>query len=353
MPEKKKQHFVSKFLLKRFSSDDEKAFINLHNLKSGKAINVPIKPQAQEEYYYGSDLILENYLETTEVKAALVIEEMLIKGCVPPFDDLKFQELLHFIMLYEWRTKASVDQTEEYLNAMFREVSKYDSRLKAFDFDKHRLKHKEPAAFNLSYYMDSWVVAADLIPFLLVNLTEKHFIMSDNPLIKYNPFMQHRQSYWASASILSKGLIYLFPLSPRHYIMLVDPTTYDVKSNEADLIAITDESDIDQINILQAISADQNIYFAAPEQENYIASLAKEAAKNKIDKLQTQLLNNPQKPGSNSLFAYQLVHKLEFFFSFIREGKEAGAYDTNEKLFHPRNQAIVDHVMNMKDKSFE
>jgi hypothetical protein len=178
MPEKKKQHFVSRFLFKRFSSDDEKSFINLYNLKSGKGINVPIKPQAQEEYYYGSDLILENYLETTEVKAALVIEEMLTKSWVPPFDDLKFQELLHFIMLYEWRTKASVDQTEEYLNAMFKEVSKYDSRLKAFDFDKHRLKHKEPAAFNLSYYMDSWVVAADLIPFLLVNLTEKHFTLN-------------------------------------------------------------------------------------------------------------------------------------------------------------------------------
>jgi hypothetical protein len=160
--------------------------------------------------------------------------------------------------------------------------------------------------------------------------------------------MQRRQSYWASSSILSKGLIYLFPLSPWHYIMLVDPATYDVKSNEADLIAITDESDIDQINLLQAISADQNIYFAAPEQKNYIANLVKEALKNKIDKLETQLLNNPQKPGSKSLFAYQMIHKLEFFFSFIREGKEACAYDTNEKLFHPRNKAIVDYVINIE-----
>lgn len=351
MPEKKKQHFVSKFLYKRFATDAAQLLINLYQTKSNKIIyDIPLKDQSQEDYYYGSDLIFEEYLGITESAAAPVIEEMIANEYVPRSEDLKFRQLLHFIMLYEWRTKASVQNTENYLNEMFREVAKYDARLKPFDFENNRLKHKEPAAFNLAYYMESWVVATDLEPFLLINLTDQLFVISDNPLIKYNPYMQDRTCYWASNSILSKGLIYLFPISPRHYIMLIDPATYDVLSTENNLIIIEDSSDVDQINLLQGITADRNLYFTIPEQEDYLKDLAGKIANNKIDKVEKQLLDNPKKPGSKSLFAYQLYHKLSFFFSFIRTGEAAKIYDTSKQLFHPRNQNMVDFVQDLSDK---
>ncbi|MBB6130021.1 DUF4238 domain-containing protein [Mucilaginibacter lappiensis] len=350
MPEKKKQHYVTRFLFKRFSSNPDQTQIHLYNLKTNTIIpNVAIKPQAQEAYYYGSDKVFENYLETTEVKAALIIEEIISGQCLFQAGNPKFIQLLHFIMLYEWRTKASVDQTQNYLNSMFREISKYDSRLKDIDFEKYRLIHKEPAAFNLSYYMDSWVVASDLIPFLLINETDQDFIMSDNPLIKYNPFMQKRACYWASNSILSKGIIYLFPLSTRYYIMLVDPETYEVFSTENDLIPIKNQSDINFINLLQCISADQNLYFAKIADENYVKKIAADAREYKIDKLVNQLLDNPEKPGIKTPFLYQLLHQLDFFFSFIRENKEAMEYNTENKLLHPRSQEILDYVLSLKN----
>lgn len=162
--------------------------------------------------------------------------------------------------------------------------------------------------------------------------------------------MQERFCYWASNSILSKGLIYLFPISPRHYIMLIDPATYDVCTTENNLIIIDDNSDVDQINLLQAIAADRNLYFTIYEQQDYLKELATQTRNNKINKVEKQLLDNPQKTGSKSLFAYQLYHKLQFFFSFIRVGKEAQIYDTSKRLFHPRNQYIVDFIQNLGDK---
>ncbi|MEJ2901516.1 DUF4238 domain-containing protein [Pedobacter panaciterrae] len=348
---KKKQHFVSQFLIKKFAIDQERKFVHLYNRKTDTVVNhALIKTQAQENYYYGNDLTFEEFLSVTEERAAPVIAEILESGLIPKIGDKRYSYLLHFVMLYHSRTKAQVDHTEENLNATLKALSKYDSSLQQLNLDELRLKHPEPAAFNLACFMDDWVVTADLHAFLLTNHTGKDFFLSDNPLITFNPFMQKRKYYWAANSHLSKGLILLFPLSPDHYLMLIDPYSYDVKCTAENRIHVDKASDLYNINLLQSVSADKNLYYRIAQEEAYIKSLAMEGLRNKKSKLISELVPCPGKPEAKCLFSYHLAHTLNLSFSFIRESEEAKAYDVTKQRDHPRNQEIVDWMKQVRLK---
>lgn len=54
MPDHQRQHYVPKFYLKWFSSNERQ--INLYNWKSGKTIfNASLKEQCYRDYFYGAD----------------------------------------------------------------------------------------------------------------------------------------------------------------------------------------------------------------------------------------------------------------------------------------------------------
>jgi hypothetical protein len=343
MPEKKKQHYVSQFLLRNFSCEASEDLINFYDRKSDRTHRqAVIKTQAQEKYFYGEDLTFENFLGITEKKAAPVIREIFETGKLPPKEDIRYKRLLHFIMLYSFRTKAATEHTEDYLNAMMREYAKYSDELGQIDWNEYRLSHPEPGAMNLAYYMDNWVVGADLEPLLLVNLTNKDFFISDDPLIQYNPFMQSRKCYWNANSLMNKGLILLFPLHPKWYIMLYDPCVYDVLVSR-DLVVVDKSSDVYKINLLQTVYADRFVYFSDSLNERYVRNMAQDGGKRKLNKYIHKEVRHPE-TGRPALFSYYLPHKIDFYFSFMRDGKEAKDYDVHSKLEQVRSQEIIDWV---------
>jgi hypothetical protein len=343
MPENKIQHYVSQFTLRHFSCDANKEIINVFDRKSSKIIYATaIKKQAQESYFYGVDLSLEKYLKAIEDKAAPVIKEIIETGKLPHKDEIEYKRLLHYIMLYAFRTKAASNKVEENLNDTFREFAKYDNELAKIDWDNLRLRHSEPSAFNLSYNLDNWVVGADLESCLLVNLTDVDFYISDNPLVIYNPFMRKRKKFWNANSLLDKGLILLFPLSPKLYLMLFDPGIYDILISE-DLVGIDDFNDIYKLNLLQAVTGERFLYFPDSIGEDYLRKLASDAQQQMKNKFINQKILHPD-TGKLSLFSYFLPHEIDFYFSFIRDGSYARSYDVSKELSHPRNQEIVDWV---------
>ncbi|MGQ7856597.1 DUF4238 domain-containing protein [Pedobacter sp. WC2501] len=345
MAYKKKQHYISQFLLKNFSNNGERKYIHLFDRDSGRHVsNAPISTQAQSDYFYGSDLAFEEYLGMTEDRTAPILKDILAKLVIPNFDDKSYRYLLHFIALYQWRTKASVKHTEDYINNSLKSLSEYDVRLKEIDFNKYRLKHSEPAAFNLASFMDMWVVAADLEAFLLVNHTRKDFIISDNPLVIFNPFMQARKRYWNANNTINKGLILLFTISPSCCLMFLDRQTYDVRANESNQIHVFKASDVYNVNLLQSVSADSILYFSDEDQRRYIESIALEGKKNKKAVFISELVPCPDKPTVKCMFSYQLEHKLSLGFSFVREGEEARKYDVNKSFDHIRTPEIRDWI---------
>ncbi len=348
MPENKKQHYISKLLLKKFASDKDKKSFNVYNRKTNTPLlNIPIESQAQKDYFYGKDGDFEKFLGITEDRVAPIIEEIVVKNLLPSFGSQFYSFLLHFIMLYQWRTKANVDKTEEMINEEFVKLARNNPDFKETNY---RIKHPEPAAFNLATFMDGWVVTGDLIPYLVKNLTGKEFILSDNPLVTYNPFMQKRECYWAANSILSKGLTMLFPLSPFYCLLFVDSQFYDVKSTEQNLIYLENRRDIDLINLLQTISADNNLYFSSENQTDYVSMMSKQGLEQKKNELTNKIIPNPANSNSFLQLSYTIKHDIKQYFSFLRESKIAKEYKTDGILRHPRNEEIVHWIDKMVHK---
>jgi len=83
MAKNKKQHYVSRFYLKRFSKN--KKSISLYNLKSERKFDeAKLKTQAYRDYFYGKDLVLEGLLGDIEKDAAYLFRQIDELGSLPP-----------------------------------------------------------------------------------------------------------------------------------------------------------------------------------------------------------------------------------------------------------------------------
>ncbi|MVT09508.1 DUF4238 domain-containing protein [Chitinophaga tropicalis] len=344
MAEKKKQHYVSQFLLRKFGNKDNATMINAYNLKIGKLIMpTAIKGQAQDKFYYGEDLTFENFLSVVEERAAPIIHRICEENTVAFGERKEYSFLLHYLMLYSFRTKANVNKTFDHLNSMFKEIAPYISDFENIDFEHLRLSHPEPAAYNLAYFMDNWVVCADLELFLIINDTEEDFIISDNPLVNFNPLMLRRSAYHLAEGLLNKGLILFLPVSPKHCLMLCDPWAYDVYC-AGNTVTLDNIDDLNNINTLQAISADQNIYFTDGTDVQQLVATATKAGSLRENRTISEIIDHPQQKGVKQQFGYYVSHRFCPELSFLREGKEASVYNINEHSDYTRNKEIVDWI---------
>ena len=83
-PKKKEQHFVPKFYLKYFSINSLEKELGIFNIASSKFIpNGKLKKQGYKDYFYGSDLKIENILSKLEGEAASIIKSIINENIVP------------------------------------------------------------------------------------------------------------------------------------------------------------------------------------------------------------------------------------------------------------------------------
>ena len=106
MATKKKQHFVSQFLMRHFSVASNTKIINLYNRETNKLIqDAPINSQAQESYFYGEDAIFEDYLSAVENRASPILKRIVEEHILPDYKQ-KDYEHLHLGL---WHTEQGED----------------------------------------------------------------------------------------------------------------------------------------------------------------------------------------------------------------------------------------------------
>jgi hypothetical protein len=349
MAEKKKQHFVSQFLLKNFSSENNSVLINLYNRNIDKLVlNATIRTQAQKKYFYGIDPSIEDYLSNNESKASLIFKQLIEGGLLPDYKNKDYGCLLHFIMLNAFRTKKSVNNTEERVNLLMKEFAQYFPELQKIDFEKYRIVHPEPAAFNIASYIDNCVITYDLNSAIITNTTESDFIVSDNPFITYNPLMLKRGFYDLASGLANKGLIILFPISTKKYLILYDSWAYE--TNEVNQnIEVTNTEDIYNINLLQSISCDEIIYFSNSIDSEEVKKLANLGFEKKDDSFINDIIDHPQIKGKKLLCSFYLEHKISLELSFIKEKEFLMNCNDLNLLSGARNKEIEDWL-NMDKK---
>ncbi|MBE5123375.1 DUF4238 domain-containing protein [Vibrio parahaemolyticus] len=273
MEKKKKQHYVPRFYLKNFSSDESGKSLNVYNISSNRYIsNGNLKNQCYEPYFYGKDLIIENAFSIIEGKAATILKNLLGKTNFPkPFSEEHYVLLLFTLLQYA-RTKGAEVALKEFIDKVTKFLLEQTGKFEEGDFDKFTIEANNTIAWNLKFMAESIHIAMDLKYKVINNKTGIDFITSDNPVIFYNQaFFEYKG--FSSIGLGSKGLQVLLPISPDKYLIFYDADFYkigDRKSNYTDLV---DVRDVHELNKLQWLNSLQNLYYSSPDSKNELTNV--------------------------------------------------------------------------------
>lgn len=257
---KRKHHFVPRFYLKAFQS--ERGRIHLYNLKRSLPVeNASLRDQCYKRKFYGTNDLLENEIAKLEGCIAPVLKSIATKGEVPRFDSDGYLTLLSFVAMQALRTPTSADQVNQIVDKMMKQAHSSGIDLPDVDIEAMRFGFDDPVLMSLGLLQWMLMNISDLRAQLIVSPYEV-FITSDNPVFRYNQYCEGIQ-HMGTTGFLQCGIQFFVPLSPRHQLVLYDSKTYNVKlPNRLSGIRRPKQSDIDNLNKMQLISANENVYFS-------------------------------------------------------------------------------------------
>ena len=214
------------------------------------------------------------------------------------------------------------------------------------------LDHLELIAFVLSMIPESMEYISDLKHHLVVSHDEA-FITSDSPVYIYNQYCEGIRDRGITG-LTSRGLQMFVPLSPHLILILYDGWAYKVRSltdRRACRSFAKRRSDIDQLNLVQMLSAERNVYFAGWEQRKDIESLLPAFQRVKLEDPQSARAfqeNNDLKGSLFVTFERMVDMSLNLSFLAIRNNvneiplqRRADLYRvTRERVMSRRNHEL-------------
>lgn len=264
---KKNNHFVPRSYLKRFSSLNKKQ-IALYNIKSGTVVvNAPIKSQCSKDYFYTKNPIYEEKFQEIE-DAQLSLINSIIEEKSPPKPDMSFKpwrDLLACVMFQAGRTASQVVHADHFLNqlgkAMLRHQFEREGNAELLEYlPDVTLSTTNAVLDSIMQHLIMHPLLSDLECVLLLNETSEDFLTSDHPVALCNSIPSIRPG-GASLGFASRGLIVVYPISPRASLMFSDPEVYRINSQKR-LLSIYKKHDIVELNLMQFGNAYENVYFS-------------------------------------------------------------------------------------------
>jgi hypothetical protein len=269
-----RNHYVPQFYLRYFSNNGKS--VGLYNLETHKYVpHASIAEQACVKDLYGKDPTLESWFCKKERTWAKIIKEIIQKETIPQ-DPKDYLELLNFILLADARTKKMADSQNELIDNLAKitiEMQRYH-KVHNLTTEGMRITWDIPNYYPIITACEMVQILLDLQMILIINNSNKSFITTDNPVVKYNQMFVKRR-YFRNAGYGHMGTQIFVPLSPRYCICVYDPIIYDVDVNKNKTIDIKSTSQITEINKLSLLNADKVIFFNNNEKESHIKSLVK------------------------------------------------------------------------------
>jgi hypothetical protein len=210
--------------------------------------------------------------------------------------------------MYTMMARFALKMQEPRLKKEIGEEKYEEMAKKGLGIDKFRMKIKHPELESIRNGQNEAPVLADLCMKVLVNKTDVEFITSDSPVVLFNQWCQEWQ-LGGNEGYASSGLQIFFPISNHHTIVFYDNMVYVAKKGDQ-AIDITSLDDIQAINSLQLLSADENLYYSGDLR-----------TKEMIDKLPLHLHKPPEEA-----FTYQRSVAVD-----MKPGKRAELLVTNSR----------------------
>lgn len=345
MPANKRHHFVPHFYLKRFSQDGKS--INIFNISKQKLIlGGKLKTQCIRDYLYGKEPEFEHHLADLEGIASTIISRITDTAFFPNRHSQEWIDLLLFILVQSSRTVASISDLDQMTDRLLKRVLSHESKFSDFDPSRFTIRMTESSKLAVSYMAMALPLAADLSLKILRSSTPNAFICSDNPIVFYNQLFEDNSSH-SYCGIASKGLQVFVPISPRVILCFYDKKTYHVGSPDDRQVLVLRSSDVDQLNGLQYVSADENIYFCGSFLESLPIRLASFRRK---ERTKTEIFgeHGDEREGGEFIATSRQDIRTALSLSFIRLTKHAREFYrhftslTSRPVVVPRDSVILE-----------
>jgi len=266
VPAHKNQHYVPKFYFRFFSNDGK---IEVYNLKRGESFTTSIDNICSKNYFYSKNTEVETSLAPLEGRQASIMKNVIDSKKIPSTpEDLLI--LLSFVCLQNARTNASKIKGEQMMKLLSNEVVE---GLLGSNADAE-IVYPALHMLMMKTALQSIPLISDLIPAILINKTEKDFIFSDNPVVFHNTYLNSAKG-GGVIGLQSPGMQIFCPLNNHATLMLYDPKFYAVNTDSDYNLEIKNEIDIENLNILQFLNCDENVFYSNKAQEKIIKEIHK------------------------------------------------------------------------------
>jgi hypothetical protein len=279
MSEKKNQHYIPKFYLRNFSYQSNEKQIGLFNIFNQIFCEkAKLKAQGSKNFFYGKDGKIEDSLCVMEGVFALRIREIIETLKLPKKNSIEHFELLSFIAVTDLRNPVHIEGTKNMMKEMERRLIQLDDNVEK-DNLMPSLLHDEIVEMSLSLILDVTSIIYDLEYKLLINETQKPFISSDFPVIKYNQFLENKNWKFSKTGFAMMGLQIFVPLNHKITLVFYDSAVYKLGDRKQTCIFLKDIESINELNKLQFVNCFGNLYFDEKASENYIRELFESSKK--------------------------------------------------------------------------
>ena len=342
MSKKANHHFVPAFYLRNFSSDPgprrTRKSISLWNLKNLRYVEkASIREQASLHKYYEPEI--EDALGVLETRTSSIISE--IQRTTRPPNSPEDRVLLYvYIALQLLRTQATVTDVGSVIDDTIKAITLKDPRIPS------EIKRILPS-FNIRLTnLPSLLVqhALHIAPLIfdlgmvtVVNESKHCFFTSDNPVVIYNQLMESRGMAMTSGGLANPGLQIFFPISPDVLLVLSDNDVYSVSAING-TGRVEKSADVNRINGLQMIRAQENVYLSSIVGEYHISRMHNRWYRYRRPRVS---LNEFQKSATSSLFVTQFPGaSMGLNLSFISFKKDPQSIVIGPTMYNPRNDYV-------------
>lgn len=256
MPNKKKQHYIPKFYLKFFSNLDNLTHVGLLNLKTNKYVgSASIDGQNKEDYFYGNETEIEDALAVLENKTCEIIQNKNL----PPYDSEDYVILLVYVMYQQNRTIISAQRVNDLLNQVS-QMLQNDRLAPENEIADVKFEYNYPGIAAIEVVSELIPVVSDLKCKLIINKTKELFITSDDPVVKWNQFLNIKKHRDSKTGLAMRGLKLFFPISPTITLLYYDSDIYEIGIDDSN-VELFSLKDVRLLNLIQTFSCNENIYF--------------------------------------------------------------------------------------------
>lgn len=353
----KKQHYVPQFLLKGFNiSGSGLPKVNIFDISRNHCrFKQSIKDLFSQNYFYDKDNEIEGFIsQQIENPAANIINAFRHGDYSLLNNDDNI--LTKFFCCQNSRTVEAREDALNFINASVGEIVADYSRLNELDLQNPKGFRIVPkgddamrnfiAGLTLDSVIDSKGME-DLKFHILRNNTQREFVISDQPVGRYNWFYREMNDP-RIGNMLARGVQLFMPLSKNLYLCAYDSKVYKYGDRASNVSEITNAKDVDWLNELQVRGAHSFIAFASKDMATNIQVLHKQFSGRKIYKrcsqhsFQKTLSDGNIKTGH---LVYSVQASLSFQPTFFKVLKKARVFVA---AIEERNPLLGDALMKFK-----